>query len=491
MHIFSLVAIYLFYGLAFFSMGLIVYLESGRAADERMRRALRPLAGFGIIHGLHEWQEMFSLQGILPGQEQYGFLWEGLRMGMLTLSFLSLTAFGASLLSPTSTIHRLSLLVPLLQAAIWGFGVLMIRNNPGYWKEYWDVADVWTRYSVGIPAALIACAGLIVQQRYFRMMGLERFGRDSLWAAVAFAWYGLVGQIFTRQTSMPISHLINQNLFFDIFGFPVQLLRAVSAIVAATFVVRFLRSFEVETQRRIEELQNERIQEAMRREAIKSELFRRVISAQEAERQRIARELHDETGQALTAIGMGLRGAASTLRQDVDKTASLLRQLEGTTANALNELRRLIADLRPSHLDDLGLPAALRWYAKEVQERTGIEISVDVGDTCAMLTPAVKTALFRIFQEALSNVVKHANASAAWVNLDFKNGTVTLIISDNGSGFDVEKVRQSGQPTWGLLGMEERATLCGGTFEIKTRPGSGTKVTVEVPCNGGEIQNHD
>ena len=126
-------------------------------------------------------------------------------------------------------------------------------------------------------------------------------------------------------------------LRYDLFGFPVQMLRAMAALVVTIFVMRFMRSFEVETRRRIDELQEARLQEAERREALKGEMLRQVVAAQEAERQRIARELHDETGQSLTALGLGLRGVSSNLRQNVDKAAHNLRQLEGMAAQALDE----------------------------------------------------------------------------------------------------------------------------------------------------------
>jgi signal transduction histidine kinase len=207
---------------------------------------------------------------------------------------------------------------------------------------------------------------------------MARFGQDSLWAAVAFTWYGVVGQVFTRPSPLFPSNIINQILFMELFGFPVQLLRALAAAVAAFFVIRFLRSFEVETQRQIDELQEAQLTEAQQREELRGELLKRVVAAQEAERQRVGRELHDETGQALTAIGLGLRGAGSSLRQDVDKAAQTLRQLEDLVNASLTELQHLISDLRPSHLDDLGLDSTLRWYAGEVETRVPLKVHVDI-----------------------------------------------------------------------------------------------------------------
>jgi len=476
---YQLVLIFLFYGLAFFSMGLAITLEIGRGTDKRLRHALRPLAAFAIIHGLHEWFEMLDRLQIIPMDPRTELIILAARVGILAFSFLSLAAFGASLLADSDRWRRLSLLVPLGLAAVWGFGLLTLRD--AYLAQIWVVADVWTRYTLAIPGAILASIGLVVLQRAFRRAGMERFGRDSLWAAVAFLWYGLVGQIFTHPTPFGPSRWLNEEVFLELFGFPVQLLRALAAIVAALFIIRVLRSFEVETQRRIAELQAARLREAQRREELRRQFLSRIVEAQEAERQRIARELHDETGQALTALGLGLRGVRSNLRRDLRRAGDQLRHLEKLVDHSLDELQRLIADLRPSHLDDLGLPAALRWYAEELGTRTDLQVEVEVAGNARPLASAVKTALFRVAQEALSNVLKHANTTRAWVRLHFGEEQVTLEVEDAGSGFDPARVAASGRTSWGLIGMEERATLLGGTFFLETGEGEGTRVVVVIP----------
>ena len=488
----TIAIIFFFYGLAFFSMGMAITLEAGRGTDLRLRRALRPLAGFGLIHGSHEWLEMFEMLRLLPGYSTAPLAWESIRLALLALSFLSLAAFGASLLSPSERLHRIALLVPLGLAALWGFGVLMLRSRIGVVSELWDAADVWTRYILAIPSAILASAGLVAQQREFRRAGLARFGRDSLWAAVAFAWYGVVGQVFTKVSPLPPSNVINQALFYELFGFPVQLLRAVVAIVGAFFVIRFLRSSEVETQRHIADLQNERLREAERREALRGELYRRVVAAQESGRQRIGRELHDETGQALTAIGLGLRAAGSTLWENVDKTASNLNQLERLVAHSLIELQRLISDLRPSHLDDLGLASALRWYAGEVETRVPLNIVVKISGDDRDLPAPVKTGLFRIAQEALTNVVKHANAENVNVNLTFESDGVQLEVIDDGCGFNPQILSMDlSRPSWGLSGMEERAALFNGRFRLDSVENQGTRISVIVPYQAPSEEDDD
>jgi signal transduction histidine kinase len=266
----------------------------------------------------------------------------------------------------------------------------------------------------------------------------------------------------------------------ELFGFPVQLLRAGAAVLASFFVIRFLRAFEVEAQSQLEELRAAQLREAQRREALRGELLHRIVEAQEAERQRIARELHDETGQSLTALGLGLRGVATLLRQDVDRAAHNLRQLEGLTARSLDELQRLIADLRPSHLDDLGLAATLRWYTTELQNRSGIKIDMEFEGDIRPLPGGVKTTLFRVVQEALTNVVKHAKASHVQVHLAYNERVVVAEIVDDGRGFDPQRLNGTSR-SFGLLGMRERASLLGGRLEVHSQPGEGTQVQVVIP----------
>jgi signal transduction histidine kinase len=476
--------IYFFYGLAFFSMGLAIMLELAHGSDERLRHAFRPLAVFGFLHGAHEWLEMWELQGILPGQYTYPEVWGGIDLAILTFSFLSLAAFGVFLIARSDSAQRYSLLVPLGMIAVWGLGLLVISGRFPLEQDMIHVAHAWTRYVLAVPASLLACAGLIIQQREFRRAGMAQFGRDSLWAAIAFLWYGLAGQTFPMESPLPPSDMINQDLFYQLFGFPVQLLRAITAVLAAYFIIRVLRSFEVETRRKIAGLQSARLEEAQRREALRGEMLRRIVAAQESERQRIARELHDETGQALTAIGLGLRGVASSVQNDGAKSAANLRQLEQLVEHSLIELQRLISDLRPSHLDDLGLGAALRWYAGEIEKRLPIKITVSVRDERADLSTEMKTTLFRITQEAITNVIKHSAANQAKVILFYLPDGVRLEVSDDGVGFDQAVMQSTTRPSWGLIGMQERATLLGGMFEIKSYPGSGTRIHVYIPYRG-------
>jgi len=493
MHFHYIIVVYFLYGLAFFSMGLLVILEGNRASDLRLRKALRPLAGFGIVHGIHEWVDMFEQMEKLMGHDQ-PIIPEYVRLALLAISFVSLIAFGTYLLAYTEAAQRIITLVPIGLEAIWVFGLASFRGiYPS--SEIWGVADVWTRYVLAMPGGLLAAIGLVAQQRAFRRSGLIRFGQDALWAAVAFAWYGVVGQFFVQATALPPSNIINQDLFVQVFGFPVQLFRAAMAVAAAFFVIRFLRAFQVESEQKIQELQSARLDEAQKREALKGELFRRIVDAQEAERQRIARDLHDETGQALTAIGMGLRGLSTALtnKRNPDQAVKTLRHLESLAADSLQELQRLIADLRPSHLDDLGLPAALRWYAGKVQERTDLKVMVDIEGEEFQITSALKIAIFRIVQEALNNITKHAQANDVFIHLEYKPNRVLVSVRDDGVGFDLDliRLRRTRRPSLGLAGMRERAALLGGEVNIQSSPGQGTLVEAVLPLESQESEVWD
>ena len=226
-------------------------------------------------------------------------------------------------------------------------------------------------------------------------------------------------------------------------------------------------------------------QQVQAREALRGELYRRIVAAQERERQRIARELHDGAGQMLTGLGLGLKAAADAVQREPSLASRQLTELKDLNAQALQELRDLISDLRPSVLDDLGLVPALQGHIQNFSERCGVETDLLVDGRRRRLQPEIETVLFRITQEALNNVAKHASASQAMVRLFFTNNAVQLIVTDDGCGFDPDRAlgaTNDGQRrAWGLLGMQERVTLVGGECEIASRIGQGSTVRVLIP----------
>jgi signal transduction histidine kinase len=216
------------------------------------------------------------------------------------------------------------------------------------------------------------------------------------------------------------------------------------------------------------------------RELARGELLRKVITAQEDERKRVARELHDETTQALAALLMRVDQASEAVR--AGKTPAL-DELRSLADRALADVHRLILDLRPSVLDDLGLASAVRWYAERTLSARGVAVRCEFGELPA-LSAELETALFRICQEALSNVARHAQASHVLVELRAEGRQLCIDVEDDGTGFDQAAVaRREGRPHWGLLGIQERADLLGGRARFDSSPGTGTRVEVRIPLS--------
>jgi signal transduction histidine kinase len=504
-----IIVVYFFYGLAFFALGLSLIQASRRRSEFRFVQAIRPLAFFGLLHALHEWLEMFQKIAALTTGYTPGLVEEILRTAVLVLSFLLLLAFGLYLFNPKAGPSWRGLLWPLaVLTGLWAGAVVVVflAMRPTL-LETVAMADVLARYSLGIPGAVLGAAALMRQQRTFREHDMPQFGRDLVWAATALALFGVVGQLFVRPTALVPSHLLNSTTFLQWFGVPVQLFRGLLAVVLAYFLGRTLEVFELESRRRLDEavqarvraqaaqLESERrnrleIEQLYRRvhdrEALLARLLHQIVGAQEAERQRIARELHDATGQSLTALALGLKGVQTLLERSEHPAATAVRELGAISTQALGELRQIIADLRPSHLDDLGLAPALEWYAQKYQERHGIYTQVIVsGDDTLRLPSEYEIVLFRITQEALMNIAKHAAATKATVTLTRSDEAVELTITDNGRGFDPSALRLPGHGEsmggWGLVGMRERAGLLGGQVEIESHPGRGTQVRVRIP----------
>jgi two-component system sensor histidine kinase UhpB len=208
----------------------------------------------------------------------------------------------------------------------------------------------------------------------------------------------------------------------------------------------------------------------------------RLAEAEEAERRRVVRVLHDRVGQNLTALDLSLSLVRSQL--DDHRLQGLCSRLDDSLSLVEQtnvRVRQLMADLRPSVLDDYGLLATLRWYAEQFSSRMGVEVAVRGEEEAAYGLPAhVENALFRIAQEALHNTAKHAQATEATVALTARQGAVQLTISDNGVGFEPAEVRND-RSSWGLLTMRERAESVGARCSIQTDPGQGTCVVVDVP----------
>ena len=226
------------------------------------------------------------------------------------------------------------------------------------------------------------------------------------------------------------------------------------------------------TQRRRESLEQERARDTLRK------LSQRLVEVREDERRRIARELHDELGQRLTALKMDLASLAPGTRSKKtrERIGAMLEMLDDTVAS----LRRISADLRPLMLDDLGLDAAIEWLARDAARRMGIEVTVNLDETVVAIDERSTIALYRMVQEALTNVARHARASDVHIELKHADGGLVLTVRDNGVGFPERATAKD--DSFGLLGIGERALALGGRLEVDNPPGGGGRLSVYLPA---------
>ncbi|MBI5304587.1 MAG: GAF domain-containing protein [Chloroflexi bacterium] len=221
--------------------------------------------------------------------------------------------------------------------------------------------------------------------------------------------------------------------------------------------------------------------ELARREQLRGDLLEKVITAQEEERKRIARDLHDDTSQSLSALIYSMEAAETTCADP--RLHQTMGHMRGVLAQTLDGIHKLIHDLRPSMLDHLGLFVALRWYAETRLKPANMRLRVEERGALRRLPPQLETALFRVGQEAINNIARHSGARNVRLKFDGQDGTLHIEIRDDGIGFDLIEVEHSAdrQRGLGLAGMQERVGLLGGQIHIISTPGHGTQVSISVP----------
>ncbi len=208
-----------------------------------------------------------------------------------------------------------------------------------------------------------------------------------------------------------------------------------------------------------------------------------VLTVQEEERKRIARELHDDTSGALARVLLNIEMCEEVLPEDLASVREKMRGTRILAEQTLENVRKMIFDLRPTLLDDLGLAAAIRWYAKNSLEPAGIQVQVDASNHIGRAPARIETAMFRIAQEAINNIIRHACAQHAFVQLKRERSMWYLVVQDDGRGFDMTAPpgEGNGNHHWGLFGIQERVEVLSGKADLQSSPGKGTTIRVEIP----------
>jgi two-component system sensor histidine kinase DegS len=207
----------------------------------------------------------------------------------------------------------------------------------------------------------------------------------------------------------------------------------------------------------------------------------RIVEAQEAERQRLSRQIHDGPAQALSNFILQTEIAMRLFDIDAERARAELQSLKSSATATFQKVRDFIFDLRPMMLDDLGLVPTIRRYVDAFKEKTGLQTSLTVTGTDHRMEPAREVVIFRATQELLSNVRQHAQATQVRLSFDFDGQRVRVVVEDNGKGFDPNILQGSKVKTTGLPTLRERMDLLSGLLNIDSQPGQGTRVVLEVP----------
>jgi len=480
----DIVLVFFVYGLAFFTMGVALTLEASRSPGLAETHIIRPLAVFGLLHGAHEWMEIILLQGVwldVPFPTRFS----GIRVILLALSFSALLIF-AFMVFRSGQNHERLLVYPAIGFIVVYILLVAVGGRMGD-PNYIQSADALARYLLAVPGGILAGLALYMQGRQRTQAGPIQVVRHFQWAALGFGIYGLT-QIFVSAGSFPPAQVVNAEAFQELFGIPIQLVRAAAAVFTTVHLIRAIQIVEKERDTQLRIAQRARLEalqqvqlELVAREKMRRELLQHTVLAQEEERSRIARELHDETAQILTAFTLNL-AALKDLMPAAPRVEELLGRLQRLSHKMSEGIYRLVHDLRPAQLDDLGLVAALQHIAEDEVNRTGVKVSLDIQGAKRRLDRLAETVLFRVTQEALTNVARHAGTAQAQIQLLFLPEQIILRICDQGLGFKVEElpVQRRG---WGLVGMRERVESIGGEFRIQSFPNQGTELEILLPVS--------
>jgi signal transduction histidine kinase len=435
------------YGLAFFVMGLAVFLQSRRHSRLRLARDLYWLAAFGVLHGIHEWGIMF-----IPIQAAYTprifiDLLQSLQVMLLALSFVCLLMFGAV------TLERR---YPWLRKLV---GIITVVWGVGFWlafyllptNESWHfLSNVWARYLLGLPGSLLAAYGLRYQaQTSIAPLNIGHIYQTLRFAGAALLAYAFFGGMIVPPASFFPANVLNYALFENMLGIPVQVFRSIIGLIMAITIIRALEIFEIELDHLIEQMEIKRIQAA--------------------EREKIGQEIHDGAIQGVYSASLILESMENFMTAD-SEAARRLQQAKNVLRDVNTDLRSYMVSLRAESPPDPLIPS-LQTLIGNPRFQGLLDIDLEY-DGEPNLKPMQVYHIVAIAQESLSNTLRHARARKAKITVKQTHGLTALSIEDNGRGFSTE----TAQAGYGLRSIRDRARLIGGTLEIESTPGKGTKI---------------
>jgi signal transduction histidine kinase len=449
------------YGLGFFILGfaIILQVQQTQASRLELARSLRWLAAFGITHAFNEWADLFiPIQARYLGPVAVKFLLV-IQLLLLAISFACLFEFGASILRPVSGAGWLRG-VPAIILGVWAFLVFFILLPTAADLAVWDrSANALARYFIALPGGLLAAYGLRIHAiRRIKPLNMPIIFQTLQVAGISMGIYAILAGLITPPVPFFPGNLLNTQTFLQSIGLPIIILRGLAAILITISIIRSLEVFSVETQRKIEQLEQQQI-----------------INA---EHERLARELHDGAIQKVYTAGL-LVESASRLTDPSTEVGLRLERSVNVLNDAIADLRRNLSELHAGQIaaSEASLPQLLQQLAENPHYNSLVHMTLDMKLPDEKSLSSVRTGhVIAILNEALANIVRHANARNVQIEAHDLGNRLFVSIKDDGTGFSPDA-----QPGYGVRNMRDRSRLVNGDIQFSGQPGKGTTITLQIP----------
>lgn len=452
----NITIVYFFYGLSFFSLGLVIALRSRQHSRLELGRSLGWVAAFGFAHGFHEWGDIFiPIQNAYMHASLILFL-RSLQVFLLALSFAFLFQFGAEM-NRTKWPKIMSL--PLILITAWTLWFFIVPGSKNYEDlSIWLLdASIWARYLIGFPAGIVAALGLKYQaEKIFEQLKNQRIFNTFRVAGVMLVGYAILSGLLVSSAQYFPANILNTDLLSDWSGIPVPVFRSIISILLSISIIRALDIFDLE------------ITDILNKYEIESILTR--------EKENIGRQLHDQTIQTIYVAGL-LVDSVKRGSQIVAADEKKLDRALGSMDDAIASLRKSIGELQPKDHDETILKL-IRSRLDDSNFSSLFTLNLDIQiDENEKFGPNRSHHLIEILGESLANIARHAHAKTVSLKVFKEEKNIVFIITDDGLGFSID----SSPPGFGLRNMRDRARLMGGNLYIETAPNQGTEIWCTVP----------
>ena len=445
--------IYFVYGLVFFTLGIVILLQTRTYSRLRLARSLPWLGWFGVLHGFNEWGDIFIPLQMTQTGMQYFHVYDFIQHAVLAISFWCLFQFGIDLLRPSSRSWRWIRLIPTIVLVLWAIGPMVLGYIFSKDLETWHpFAYALTRYMLCVPGSILAGIGLLRQTKMqIEPLQVPRIGTNlRIAAGTLFAYAFFAGMITPKAGFFPAS-VINTEWFTATFYAPPPIFRSMIGLILLVTIFRALEIFNIETDRMIRSMEQGQ-----------------VIAV---ERERIARDIHDGALQQVYASGLLAQSLRKKLKGVAENETS---QLISTINQAIDQLRSFLPQLKPAPIS-IDLLGALAPIIEEAQRNLMIKTQWD-DQKIPSLPPEQTSHLTAFVSEALSNVIRHSKSDHAEVRIFCQKKHMILEVEDSGTGIPIQA-----EPGYGLKNMRDRARLLGAELTINSLIGKGTLVRLDIP----------